>query len=185
MKSEVDSSGNPVNENAPNDTVNPEAPIETASAEAKTEEDSSGNPVDETVNPEAIRGTASGEEMEGLNVTTEPSADTTKPSEESGLEVTINTGMESELGAIIDSELNATDGTQLDQATLEITALLDKSTIIDEAPANADNVAADNAIQDAGGQDSDEEIRSDSPLNIDDVDFTDSSTMVGILSIAY
>ncbi|XP_017020473.1 serine-rich adhesin for platelets isoform X2 [Drosophila kikkawai] len=166
VKNEVDSSGNPVNGNGPSETANPEAPIDIPSVDPVE-----GNAPSEAANPEALIETIEAVVSETinseLNATTEPSSeDITENSEIGcGLEGTLNTRIDSGLGA----ELNATDGAQLDQTTLEITTLLEKSTIIDEAPANDDD-----GIEEGVSQDIDDETS----LDIENADFTDSSTMI-------
>ncbi|KAH8232556.1 hypothetical protein KR032_009336, partial [Drosophila birchii] len=150
---DVDSSANPVKkpktedeteENAPSEAANTEAPIETVSGEAVVSE-----PITERASTEANNADTTA--LPGL---------TENSGLESGLEATINTGMDSGLGITMDSELNATDGTQPDQSTLEITTLLEQSTIIDEAsakalPTTADNIDTDDRIDEAESQDID------------------------------
>ncbi|KAH8247601.1 hypothetical protein KR038_006814, partial [Drosophila bunnanda] len=165
---DVDSSRNPLNktntegdsevkESAPSEEANPQAPLETAFGEAVVSETTEHEP--EEAN--------SGEATTLLDMTE-------NSGNKSGLEATVNTGMDSGLGTTMDTELNATDGAQLDQETMEITTPLDQSTIIDEAPAPADNIGTDDRIEEAEGQDIDEETS----LDIDNADFTDSSTMI-------
>ncbi|XP_037732222.1 uncharacterized protein LOC119563076 isoform X2 [Drosophila subpulchrella] len=111
---------------------------------------------------------------------------------ESGLEATANSGMESGLGPNISSELDATaepnaldsgilDTTQLDNSALEISTMLDLTTLNDKAPAKdlpANTPAPDDSIQDAGVEDCGDSIRSESPLENDISDIPDSSSMI-------
>ncbi|XP_044314947.1 uncharacterized protein LOC108052171 [Drosophila rhopaloa] len=138
-----------------------------------------------------------------LNTTTEPttmneSGDTTKlevtenSGAESGLEATTNADMGSGLVTTISSELEPTtdqsatdcrvlDVTQFDHSMLEVTTLLDKAILIDEAPAkdlHANTTALDNEAHDLDVEHFDESTRGDSPIGFDYSDNPDSSSTI-------
>ncbi|XP_016960993.1 uncharacterized protein LOC108031790 isoform X2 [Drosophila biarmipes] len=143
-----------------------------------------------TVNPSADSSKLDVTENSGTESALEATANSGM---ESGLETTANSGMESGFGADISSELDTTaepnamdsgvlDTGQLENSTLEIATQLDETTLDDTAtpkdlPANIP-AQDDDGVQDAGIEDCDDSIRSESPLENDNSYIPDSSSMI-------
>ncbi|XP_039491392.1 uncharacterized protein LOC120451615 isoform X4 [Drosophila santomea] len=146
----------------------------------------------------AVRECGLGESlMEELNASTEPKTEnitanssqlevTETSGNLSGLETTVDLGMESVLASsVLDSstEPNAVDScilnvTQLDNSALEISTMQDKAILNDEAAAKNLPAETPNPNLDSAPNDCDESTRSDSPFEIDDLDSPDSSSMI-------
>ncbi|XP_017083914.2 uncharacterized protein LOC108116491 isoform X2 [Drosophila eugracilis] len=159
----------------------------TESKENKTINETAAEALKEAIDPSMESGLGDSI-MSKLNETSKLE-DSEKSKTESGLDASTDLAMKS---GLISDKLDVTtepktvgidvlETTQLDQSAFEISMLLEKSTINDEAEAKdvpADIPAPDDGIQDGAAEDCYESVRCDSPLEIDHCDNTDSSTMV-------